>query len=163
MSDQPPDGTDPDLPGANTPGGRARASDMPYHDEKRLGDETPFYRRWALPLLLVLGVLAIAGVFLVLNSSDDEPAPTTTTTTTTSTTSTTTTTAPLPTVVDELDPGESCSPEEGEPDCIDPDGDGNAVYLPGGADCLAAGPEDPLDCADNDGDGLPGPPLGNNT
>ncbi len=166
MSDQPPDGPDPDPPAANTPGGRARATDMPYHDEKRLGDETPFYRRWALPLLLVLVVVAIAALFLVLNSGeDDDPAPTLTTTTAPpTTTTTTTTTSPPPTVTaDTLDPGESCSPEEGLADCIDPEGDGVYLYLPGGADCLAAAPADPLDCADNDGDGLSGPPIGNVT
>lgn len=166
MSDQPPDGTDPEVPAANTAGGKARAADMPYHDEKRLGDETPFYRRWALPLLLVLGVLAVAGLFLFLNGGeDDEPTTTTETTAppTTTTTAVTTTTVPPPTTIDDIDPGEPCSPEEGLPDCIDPDGDGASTYVPGGADCLAAQPADPLDCADNDGDGQAGPPIGNVT
>lgn len=165
MSDQPPDGNDPQTPGANTPGGKARAADMPYHDEKRLGDETPVYRRWALPLLLVLGVLAVAGLFLFLTGGeDDEPTTTTETTAPPTTTTTTTTTSPPPTVtVDDRDPGDSCSPEDGLADCIDPEGDGDFRYLPGGDDCLAAGPADPLDCADNDGDGNSGPPIGNVT
>lgn len=159
MSDQPPDGPDPVPPAANTAGGRARATDMPYHDEKRLGDETPFYRRWALPLLLVLVVVAIAALFFVLNSGEDEPAPTSTTTTAPpTTTTTTTTTSPPPTVTaDTLDPGESCSPEEGLPDCIDPEGDGTYVYLIDGGDCISVRP-DPATCADLDGDGIAGYP-----
>jgi hypothetical protein len=162
MSDQPPEGQDPDTPAANTAGGKARATHMPYHDEERLGDETPFYRRWALPLLLVLIVVGVGALFFLLWGDDDD-APSTTTSTSITTTSTTTTTAP-PTTVDDLDPGEPCTSDEvaSVPDCIDPEGDDTSLYLPGGADCLATA-EDPLDCADNDGDGRPGPPLGNTT
>ena len=167
MSDQPPDGPDPERLSANTPGGKARATDMPYHDEKRLGDETPFYRRWALPLLLVLGVVAIAALFLFLDiGQDEEPTDTTTETTAPPTTTSTTTTTVAPTtttiLVDDRVPGGPCDPDDDLPDCIDPDLDGEFTYLPGGDACLEVEP-DPIDCADNDGDGDAGPPVATNT
>ncbi|HMJ74755.1 MAG TPA: hypothetical protein VK507_02225 [Iamia sp.] len=56
-----------------------------------------------------------------------------------------------------LEPGDPCSLEEGSPDCIDPDGDGEGVYLLGGADCVASAPDVSL-CADLDGDGYAGYP-----
>ncbi|HEY8058188.1 MAG TPA: hypothetical protein VID94_05530 [Acidimicrobiales bacterium] len=56
-----------------------------------------------------------------------------------------------------LEPGDPCSPEEGLADCIDPDGDGNYVYLIGGGDCVSVRP-DPSTCADLDGDGIAGYP-----
>jgi len=68
--------------------------------------------------------------------------------------STTTTTAP-PNV---LQPGDPCSPEEGVPDCIDPDGDGQYVYLIGGSDCIDDNPGNPAICEDLDGDGTAGFP-----
>jgi hypothetical protein len=58
---------------------------------------------------------------------------------------------------DGLSPGDPCSLEEGSPDCIDPDGDGEGVYLLGGADCVASAPDVAL-CADLDGDGYAGYP-----
>ncbi len=54
-----------------------------------------------------------------------------------------------------LAPGDPCSLEEGIPDCIDPDGDGEGVYLIGGAACMATAP-DPVACEDTDGDGVAG-------
>jgi len=156
MSDQPPDGPDPDPPAANTAGGKARATDMPYHDEKRLGDETPFYRRWALPLLLIIGVAAVAALFFMLEiGQDDEPTNTTTETTAPLTTTTTT-------IVDNRVPGDPCEPDDDLPDCIDPDLDGEFTYIPGGEACLPTA-ADSIDCADNDGDGDAGPPLELNT
>jgi hypothetical protein len=56
-----------------------------------------------------------------------------------------------------LSPGDPCSLEEGSPDCIDPDGDGEGVYLLGGADCVASAP-DVASCEDLDGDGYAGYP-----
>ncbi|HEX7131978.1 MAG TPA: hypothetical protein VF228_05350, partial [Iamia sp.] len=56
-----------------------------------------------------------------------------------------------------LSPGDPCSLEEGSPDCIDPDGDGEGVYLLGGADCVASAPDVSL-CEDLDGDGYAGYP-----
>lgn len=64
-----------------------------------------------------------------------------------------TTTAPA----NGLKPGDPCSLEEGSPDCIDPEDDGEGVYLIGGADCVANIP-DPATCADLDGDGHAGYP-----
>lgn len=54
-------------------------------------------------------------------------------------------------------PGDVCSLEEGDPDCIDPDGDGEGVYLEGGADCAATAPDISI-CEDLDGDGVAGYP-----
>jgi len=56
-----------------------------------------------------------------------------------------------------LEPGEPCSLEEGSPDCIDPEGDGEGVYLIGGGACIADQP-DPATCSDLDGDGYAGYP-----
>jgi hypothetical protein len=56
-----------------------------------------------------------------------------------------------------LKPGDACSLEEGSPDCIDPEGDGEGVYLIGGAACIADS-GDPATCADLDGDGYAGYP-----
>ena len=56
-----------------------------------------------------------------------------------------------------LKPGDACSLEEGSPDCIDPDGDGEGTYLIGGAACIASAP-DPASCTDLDGDGYAGYP-----
>ncbi len=57
----------------------------------------------------------------------------------------------------QLSPGDACSLEEGDPDCIDPDGDGEGVYLIGGADCVATAPDVSI-CEDLDGDGNAGYP-----
>ena len=46
------------------------------------------------------------------------------------------------------------------PDCIDPDGDGQYVYLIGGADCIDNNPGNPAICEDLDGDGQAGYPDG---
>jgi len=54
-------------------------------------------------------------------------------------------------------PGDPCSLEEGVPDCIDPDGDGEGTYLTDGAECVANAP-DIIVCADLDGDGVAGHP-----
>jgi hypothetical protein len=60
-------------------------------------------------------------------------------------------------VVSALSPGDPCSLEEGLPDCIDPDGDGEGIYLTGGSDCAARAPDISL-CEDLDGDGVAGDP-----
>lgn len=96
-------------------------------------------------------------------STEADDATTTTTDATTTTAAgdpTTTTKAGEPTTtVDShgLEPGDPCSLEEGVPDCIDPDGDGQGEYLIGGADCIANSPG-PGACADLDGDGKAGYP-----
>ena len=131
-------------------------------------------RAWNRKPLYVLGVLiavAIAVVLLFLGFNEatgddggggggDVPPVTTTTTTvpptTTSTTTTTTsTTAPPATTAI---PTSDCSPEEGDPDCVDPDGDGSYEVIDGGASCLATA-ETPRDCIDTDNDGAAGPPA----
>jgi hypothetical protein len=107
-------------------------------------------------------------------SLDDEGATTTTTTvesTTTTNDETTTTptmapttetspndtTAPGPTTATPPLPGEPC--ELGSfPDCIDPELDGQGVYLIGGAACMEAFPDNPGLCSDLDGDGYAGYP-----
>lgn len=86
-------------------------------------------------------------------------APTTTKpgVTTTTKAAGTTTTDPSVDPVTGLKPGEPCSLEEGAPDCIDPDGDGEGVYLIAGNDCMASAPDVAL-CEDLDGDGYAGYP-----
>lgn len=85
-------------------------------------------------------------------------------TTTTAAKGTTTTTAAATTTTDPsvdpetgLKPGDPCSLEEGVPDCIDPDGDGEGTYLIAGNDCMASAPDVAL-CEDLDGDGYAGYP-----
>ena len=56
-----------------------------------------------------------------------------------------------------LVPGAACALGS-SPDCIDPDGDGQGVYLLGGAQCMAAFPDSPDLCSDLDGDGRAGYP-----
>jgi hypothetical protein len=118
-------------------------------------------------------LVAVAALALV-GCGDDEDAPETTTTTTTeattTTSSTTTSTTEAPTTSEstttvpggggeagDLQPGDPCSLEEGVPDCIDPDGDGEGTYLLDGAGCIAGSP-DPALCTDLDGDGYAGYP-----
>jgi hypothetical protein len=121
-------------------------------------------------------IIAVLAFVLLSGGDDDEdpddttttssattaPTTTSTTSTTTSTTTTTTTTAPPATTVaptaNALAPGDPCSPEEGSPDCIDPEGDGSYTYLIGGAQCLAENPGGPAICSDLDGDGRAGYP-----
>jgi hypothetical protein len=102
-------------------------------------------------------------------TTEAEAATTTTTeadaaTTTTAAGETTTTAAKGTTTTDPsvdpetgLRPGDACSLEEGSPDCIDPDGDGEGVYLIAGNDCMASAP-DPALCEDLDDDGYAGYP-----
>ena len=52
-------------------------------------------------------------------------------------------------------PGEPCSKEEGSPDCIDADGDGEGVILLGGEECVAMYADESF-CEDTDGDGFAG-------
>ena len=94
-----------------------------------------------------------------------ETVTTTTAVTTTSTADVTTTTKAAATTTTDpsvdpetgLKPGDACSLEEGHPDCIDPDGDGEGTYLIAGNDCIASAP-DPALCTDLDGDGYAGYP-----
>lgn len=55
------------------------------------------------------------------------------------------------------EPGSACELGS-DPDCIDPDGDGDGTYLIGGAECMAALVDAPSLCADLDGDGRAGYP-----
>jgi hypothetical protein len=123
-----------------------------------------------IALALAMSVAACGG------SSSPEDAATTTTAargpagTTSATTATTAadttapptttppnTTAPPTTAAPPLRPGDPC-PLGSDPDCIDPEGDGQGMYLIGGADCMAAFPASPGLCSDLDGDGRAGYP-----
>jgi hypothetical protein len=118
--------------------------------------------------VIVIAVIVLAGNDLASDgggggSDGTVPAPIPTTTTTTSTTqpplTTTSTTTPPPTTEDDgIDPGDECSPEEGNPDCVDPEGDGVYNLIIGAAECLETA-TDPITCADNDGDGDAGPAV----
>jgi hypothetical protein len=126
--------------------------------------------------VLVLGATAVLAVGLVAcGSGDDDSDDTTTSTTSTSTSSTTTTTAAAPassttsstraptspaaptTTAAPLVPGDPCAVAS-DPNCIDPSDTGQGTYLEGGADCLAAFPDNPGLCEDLDGDGFAGYP-----
>ena len=92
-------------------------------------------------------------------STDSDPA-TTEASTSESTTSSTPAdgeTSPTSETITALAPGDPCSLDEDEPDCIDPDGDGEGTYLTGGADCAATAPDISV-CEDLDGDGVAGYP-----
>jgi hypothetical protein len=124
---------------------------------------------------VVVAVLGLGGAAACSGSSDDDasstttgPAPTATsvvpTSTTTSgasttsapTTSTTIPTGPTSTAEPGQTPGEPCT-QGSSPDCIDPFGEGEFVYLLGGADCMAGPLSGPM-CADLDGNGYAGYP-----
>jgi len=152
-----------------TPPKRRDKGELPFSEDSDRLDG----RAWNRKPLVVLGVvLAVAAAIALLifgfNSatSDDGGSEvvdvpvtrqtTTTTSTTTTSTTTTSTTAPPPTTT--APPTNACSPEEGDPDCIDPDGDGDYELIVGGASCLAT-TENPRDCIDTDDDGAAGPPA----
>jgi len=112
---------------------------------------------------------AIAVLLLAGACGDDAEteAPTTTveeTTTSSVETTTSTTAEPQATTTSTtegeagLEPGDPCSLEEGDPDCIDPDNDGEGTYLIGGAECMATFADSPELCTDLDGDGVAGYP-----
>jgi hypothetical protein len=87
--------------------------------------------------------------------------PTTVTTSTTVPTTVTTagggvTTSSPANTLPALIPGRPCTPGS-DPDCVDPDGTGQYVYLIGGAQCMAGPLAGPL-CSDLDGDGRAGYP-----
>jgi hypothetical protein len=108
---------------------------------------------WRCRALLAAAFLAAVGC------ADDDDVDTSATTTTAAEESATT--APMTATTSGeagLAPGDPCSLEEGIPDCIDPDGDGEGTYLLGGADCMAALASDPGLCEDLDGDGRAGYP-----
>jgi hypothetical protein len=124
-----------------------------------------------LALAAVCAALLIA-VACSTSSLDDADATTTTADTTTTTRPTTTTTTsppttdtapgatvapPGPTTATPPQPGEPCALGS-FPDCIDPELDGQGVYLVGGAACMEAFPNNPGLCADLDGDGHAGYP-----
>jgi hypothetical protein len=94
-------------------------------------------------------------------STTAEPSTTSTSPATTPTTSGPATTAAPPstggptTTGAAFQPGQPC-PLGSDPDCIDPSGTGEGVYLVGGADCMAGGY--PEICIDLDGDGRAGYP-----
>jgi hypothetical protein len=147
---------------------------LPFSEDAEELDGRAWYQRPLIVLGVVLLVVAVvvaivlAGKDLTSDSDDGGggtvPPPIQTTTTTTSTTSTTSSTttstsAPPPTTVPGgLQPGDPCSPEEGNPDCIDPEGDGRYHLIIGGGECLETA-DDSLECADNDGDGDAGPAV----
>ena len=128
-----------------------------------------------------VGVAAVSclGLFVGCGGSDGDDGDTTTittevtsTTTTTVPTTVTTATTTAPTTVTTgggattssspantlpaLIPGRPCAPGS-DPDCVDPDGTGQYVYLIGGAQCMAGPLAGPL-CSDLDGDGRAGYP-----
>ncbi len=136
-------------------------------------------RAWNRKPLYVLGVVlaiavAIALILLGANSlsggddddggvADGGPVATTTTTappttTTPPTTTPPTTRPPATTAAPTTVPDNACSPEEGQPDCVDPDGDGDYEIIVGGGSCLAT-VTNPRDCIDTDNDGAAGPPA----
>jgi hypothetical protein len=91
-------------------------------------------------------------------SPDTAPStvPSTTSTTATGATGSTSSASPSTATIPALVPGEPCLPGS-DPDCIDPFGDGQYVYLIGGAECMAS-PIGGSMCADLDGDGRAGYP-----
>lgn len=120
---------------------------------------------------LAMAALLLAGCSGSSGGGSDAPATTSTTTkaaVTTTTSAATTTAGPTTTTKpgtttsttaaepsNGLEPGDPCSIEEGSPDCIDTDDDGEGTYLIGGADCIATA-ADPAVCEDTDGNGLAG-------
>ncbi len=121
-----------------------------------------------LPLLVVA-----AALLLVAGCGDDDSSDTEESTTTTEATSTTadpsgSKSAPPPPPVDddgtsttlaadEATPGAPCELGS-DPDCIDPDGNGQGVYLIDGGDCMVELASAPELCQDLDGDGVAGYP-----
>jgi hypothetical protein len=155
-----------------TPKRRDKAGALPFAEED--GEQLDG-RAWNRKPLVVIGVVLVAIVVIVLLilagkdlSEDDDgggsgnvPPPvssTTTTVATTTTTTTTSTTAPPSTTDAGPAPGTGCSPDEDGPDCIDPEGDGNFTIITGGGRCVENA-DDPIECADNDGDGDAGPSV----
>jgi hypothetical protein len=133
--------------------------------------------------LLVVAAVLVVGFAAGCSDSDDESGTSTSTTAETDTTSSTTpgptsaststtagssatTTAPSPTTTAPIGPTSTAQPgltpgapcaQGSSPDCIDPYGDGQFVYLLGGADCMAS-PIGGPSCADLDEDGYAGYP-----
>ena len=156
-----------------TPKRSRRDKDLPFAEDAEQLDGRAWNRK---PLYLVGVLLLIAAVVVAIvlagndlaSEGDDGdqatvPPPIETTTTTTETTTTTSTTTsttapPSTTGLGGLRPGLSCTPIPEIPDCIDPEGDGRYNLVTGGAECVQAA-DDPLECADNDGDGDAGPPV----
>jgi hypothetical protein len=154
---------DDDAPEPTPKKTRAKG-DLPFSEDTDKLDGRAWNRKplYVLGVVLLVVVVVVAIVLAGEDLSGDDggndgtiPTVASTTTTTAPTTTTTSTTAP-PATVALPDPGDPCSPEEGLPDCIDPDGDGSYVYLLNGADCLA-GTTNPEDCIDRDNDGDAGP------
>lgn len=126
-------------------------------------------RRRAMTIGAVVAALVAVGVIAVLALRDgDDDASTTgpstststvdsTSTSSSSSTSISTNTSTTASTAASLVPGAACSLGS-SPDCIDPDQDGQGVYLIGGASCMAAFPESPGLCSDLDGDGRAGYP-----
>ena len=133
------------------------------------------WRTSAVVIAAGLGLVAgCGGSDGAVDSRDSVPAPTTVTsvappvTTPAPSTSTvpastspttawgTTTVAPPVNTLPALIPGQPCTAGS-DPDCIDPEGTGQFVYLIGGAHCMASPIRGPL-CSDLDGDGQAGYP-----
>lgn len=165
MSDKSPDETGgPPPPPEPRRRRRQDGDDMPFYEGEKIGDETPKIRRWGPTVVIVLvAALVAAGLLaLALTQGGDDGGEAATTTrpplTTTTVAPTTTSATATDTTVDDgvLEPGERCFPDDGNPDCIDIDGNGIYTYLIGGGECLETA-EDPRHCVDTDGDGRPGP------
>jgi hypothetical protein len=151
------------------PKGSKEKAALPFSEDTEVLDG----RAWSRKPLYVLGavvavVVVVVVLFLALRDLEDDgddgggggvPVVVSTTTTTeapaTTTSSTTTSTTAPPPTTEPLDA--PCSPEEGDPDCVDPDGDGRYEVIEGGASCLATASL-PEDCIDTNGDGVAGPP-----
>ena len=91
-----------------------------------------------------------------LTTTTTVPTTVTTAPTTVTTAGAVTTSSPPANTLPALVPGKPCIAGS-DPDCIDPDGSGQYVYLIGGAECMAGPLAGPL-CSDLDGDGRAGYP-----
>lgn len=108
--------------------------------------------------LLIVGVMAL--VATSCGDGGDSSAGPESTTSSSPTVSTGPTTAVTSLSSSTTSPPPYGSPcEKGShPDCIDPDGRGEHVYLKGGAECIRALGQDSGLCSDLDGDGVAGYP-----
>src|SRR5690349_8275745 len=121
-----------------TPKGSRRSKEaLPFSEDSEELDGRAWNRKPLVVIGVVLAVIVVVVVIVLagnnLASDGDDgggdgtvppPIQTTTTTSTTEPPLTTTATTTPPTTEPSIRPGDPCSPEEGDPDCIDPEGDG---------------------------------------